>query len=650
MAKYDATHPALSLHGQIGQSWNAVGQYDEEDETGLFEENIRFEFTIEKISAQQHFDDSTRVPKKYDGIDIKSGDWITNKDGTVCLQIKSISFKSVTEISLIAEDINGINIRQYSFNTFSSGETVIIFELSENGLPVIAGDAAGEFNLNGMDRVQSRFSIDEDDERFRLDHDVAPTINIGEVAAIDDYGNLVKHGTLNSSTTPIGTIISKTRNGKSVYIKPFNKIIDTYPDPSILTGSPGETYYTDSSNPGGLTTTKTPGAKPLYIHLRDSVPSEIISTSSTALPGGSDRIIINNFTVFDGTIGHSVNSSIDLKNMINAQSSVTKVTATADIDDIFSESQLIDLHPQIGEVHQLISGDSGQTYVYPRFEISDGTTNIEVELNPFNYGLTSTGFQNSTQYLIITADDMASILNSEFVSNNVNLEASTFSHSNKTYPLLRIDGLNGASITITNLSADAFGTSFAGTGSGSGLELNTAIGTNAFLKLLRADGGDILITGGLVGAGGGVSPSGGYINNNGICSSSSGRPAIIMMIEGSSEGGGSSEAGVSVIEDHDMTPQATSGNGSPTGCFITYTPFLDSMVEIKVNGIAVDLGSANNYQTKTCYFSPDGFIVRDIQDIEAGDQLYWNTTEGGYDLDSSDDIDFVYQTSSSNIS
>ena len=73
------------------------------------------------------------------------------------------------------------------------------------------------------------------------------------------------------------------------------------------------------------------------------------------------------------------------------------------------------------------------------------------------------------------------------------------------------------------------------------------------------------------------------------------------------------------------------------------------MVEIKINGISVDLGGANNYQTKTCYFSPDGVIIRDIKDIEAGDQLYWNVAESGYELDPNDDIDFVYQTSSANI-
>ena len=653
MAKYDAIHPALSLHGKIGATFNSVGQYDENDETGLFGENIKYEFSIGPITVQAHFDSSTRVPRRYDGIDVKSGDWVSNKSGTVCLQIKSISSKTPNEINVIAEDVNAINIRQYGFNTFSSGEDAIIFELSENGIPVITGEAAVQFNKGGIDRLQSRFSIDEDDERFRFDHDLPPLLNIGEVAAIDDYGNLVKHGTLNSSSTPIGTVISKAKNGKSIYLKPFNKIIDTYPDPSILTGSPGETYYTDSSNPGGLTTTKTPGAKPVYIHLRNAIPTEVISTSSTELPGSSDKIIINNTIIFDGPAGHQISAISDLKSMINAQSSITKVTASAEVDDVFTETNLLNL-TAIGEVFQLISVDGGQNYTYPVASFSDGTNSVQITFNPSNFSLPQVYYNNIPQFEIITAVEITQILNTEFTGNNINLVASTYAHPNKNYPLLRIDGTNGASILITNISGDAAApllgspTPFAGPTSGTGLELNTPIGTNAFLKLLRADGGDILITGGFVGSGGTIDPSSGYVNNNGICSSSSGSPALVMMIEGSSEGG-SSDVGVNVSEDHNMTPNETNGNNSPTGLYITFTPFLGSMVEVRVNGLDANVGESNDYQTQSCYFSPDGFVVRDIDDIEAGDQLYWNGTTVGFELDDEDDIDFLYQTSSSNI-
>ena len=649
MAKYDATHPALCLYGRIDSGGSvAVEQYSENDDTGLFGQDMVFEFTISTINVQAHLDASTRTPNQYTGIDVKAGDWVASANGEVCLRIKSISFKRDDLISVVAEDVDGINLRQYNVNAFASSERVIIFELSENGLPVIVGDAVNEFIDNSLDKLQSRFSIDEDDERFRFDHEIAPVINIGEIAAIDDYGGIVRHGTLNSSTTPVGTVMSKTRNGKSVYVKPFNKIIDNYPDPSVLTGSPGQTYYTDSSNPGGLSTTKTPGAKPVYMHLRDAIATEVISTSSTSLPDANDRLIINNITVFDGTIGHNVNNAIELKDMINAQTSASKVRATADIDDVSVESQVSNLHPAIGEVHILVSDNSGSSYTYPTAEFNDGTSTIQVTFDHTSHGITPTGFMGGSQYLILTAADMVQILNAEFQSNNINLLASSFAEPGKTYPYLKIEGQNNASISITNISADAFGTNFVGSSSGSGLEPNTPAGTNAFLKLIRDDGGDILITGGTVSSGI-VSPTGGYINNNGICSSSSGTPVTVMMIEGSSEGGTAADVGVNVGEDHDMSPIATAGNGAPTGLYITYTPFLGSMVDVRVNGLDANLGGASDYQSKSCYFSPDGFIVRDINLIQAGDQLYWNGDFVGFNLDPDDDIDFLYQTSSSNI-
>jgi hypothetical protein len=119
------------------------------------------------------------------------------------------------------------------------------------------------------------------------------------------------------------------------------------------------------------------------------------------------------------------------------------------------------------------------------------------------------------------------------------------------------------------------------------------------------------------------------------------------MIEGSSDAT-ASEVGVNVAEDHDMSPQTTTGDGVATGLTITHTPFLGSKVEVRVNGLDANLGDSTNYQTKSCYFS-NGFVVRDFEDIVAGDELYWNGTLVGFNLDATDDIDFVYQTSSDNV-
>lgn len=650
MAKYDPTHPALCLSGIVQTSPpTAVAQYTEIDETGLNGVDIEYRLILNSISTQYISDESVRESNLYNAIDIKTGDYITDTNGEIVLRIKTVISKSPSSIDIIVEDIDGISYRTYNSNTLAPSSNVVIFELSENGLPVFAGAAANSFVGNAMDKLQSRFSIDEHDERFRFDHVSPVNVSTGEIVTIDDYGSLVKHGTTGSGELPVGTVITTSRNGKSIYVKPFNKIVENYPDPSILTGSPGDIYYTDVQNPGKITTTQSPGSKAIYMHLKDAVSTEVNSTSATSLPGNSDVILINNITVFDGTIGHSVSSSIDLMNMINAQTSATGVSATASIANINDETNPINLHGSIGEAVALLSSDSGTTYTYPEFTISDGNNQVNITLDPNNYGLNTIGYNGSSQYLVITSTEIEQILNTEFQNNGIDLVASSFTNPNKNYPFLKIEGQNGASIIITNISPDAFGTNFAGSsspGSISGLELNTPIGTLAFLKLLRADGGDILITGGIK-VGNIISPSGGYINNDGFCSSSSGSPALIMMVEGSSDGG-SSDVGVSVSDDHDMSPNSTNGNNSPTGLFITYKPFLGSKVEVRINGIDANLGESNNYQTKSCYFSPDGFIVRDFKDVEAGDQLYWNGTYVGFELDSGDDLDFIYQASASN--
>lgn len=109
------------------------------------------------------------------------------------------------------------------------------------------------------------------------------------------------------------------------------------------------------------------------------------------------------------------------------------------------------------------------------------------------------------------------------------------------------------------------------------------------------------------------------------------------------------EDGVETIDDLDQALDAneytgTNGNASPTGVIIEHTPYKDSRVEVKINGIAVNLG--NGVLTKDCYFSNDnGETAKLIKDIEAGDQLYWNGENAGYELDPNDDIDFIYEAS-----
>lgn len=103
--------------------------------------------------------------------------------------------------------------------------------------------------------------------------------------------------------------------------------------------------------------------------------------------------------------------------------------------------------------------------------------------------------------------------------------------------------------------------------------------------------------------------------------------------------------GVGTSTDLNKISNETSADVDSTGIAITYTPFSDSVVTVKVNGIEVNLG--DGVKTKDCYFSNDGgATAKAIADIEAGDILHWNGSVAGYQLDGDDDIDVSYLKSS----
>ena len=110
-------------------------------------------------------------------------------------------------------------------------------------------------------------------------------------------------------------------------------------------------------------------------------------------------------------------------------------------------------------------------------------------------------------------------------------------------------------------------------------------------------------------------------------------------------GGGVNETGVETTSDLNQASLVTSAVSKTTGVTITYTPYSDSAVTIKVNGIAVNLGDGT--LSEACYFSSDGGTTpRLIADISAGDTLYWDGSIAGYELEATDDIDISYEKSS----
>lgn len=87
----------------------------------------------------------------------------------------------------------------------------------------------------------------------------------------------------------------------------------------------------------------------------------------------------------------------------------------------------------------------------------------------------------------------------------------------------------------------------------------------------------------------------------------------------------------------------TNGAKSPTGIYITYSPYYDSYVIVEVNGISVDIG--NSATSSSAYFSGNnGISAVFIDNIRAGDQLIWNGNIAGFELSIGDEINLIYES------
>lgn len=647
MAIYDPTTPPMFITGNATQ---VIGleQYEYVDETQInFTGAYRtYKITVDSVSYQTIGTAETRsgVSKQYNGLDIKAGDWITNTNGEIVLCIIEVLEKTDTSATFIVKDIDMIVYKTYANSYIGDGDAIAFFQVSDNRVPMIAGgDIASFFNNPiSIDKIQGRFAAEEESERYRFEFDAPNTsVNKGDIITVNKTnGTIVKYGSENASEIPIGVIIDKIMNNTVIYVKPFNTIIDNHTSPELLTGSAGDVYYAHPSNPGAMATTKYPGALPLFLQVKNAKPTIITASESGYLPTASDTLVINNTTAFDGSIHLVPNTVGDFATLINNSTVSHKVVAsyTADYAKVSSSSTT----SSVGVSTIVVSSDSGATYNAVVATFSDGTNSVEVTFDE-NTGATLIPYPSANQYLTYNASLIASILNTEFTNAGVNLAASASlpgdGPSPTVYGILTITATTPTtSINISGNDVDAFGSTFI---QGMGIAATTQAQSFYYLKLTRADGGDILITG-----------QGSYINTNGIASSSIGEAPILLMLEGAQS---EQETGVSVSVDKNQTVIAnTTHDHFVTGIDIDFTPFADGDVIVKINGVEINVGDADN--TEDSYFTDptdlsyntegNPMVAKLIRDISAGDVLIWNSSASGYELDTTDDVDIIYQASS----
>lgn len=645
MAVYNPTVPPLFLSGTVSQI-TTYSTYPFGDEPDM--QNIapyEFEITVGSISAQQTYSSSVRATnKQYTGIDIKAGDWITDAAGESVLRITRVLSKSDGQISFIARDVDAVAFKTYGQNGFSADQSLGFFEVSDDGSPAITGAPVGNFfpTALSIDKIQGRFEQQTETETFRFEFDTPQSsFSVGDTVTVDEVnGGFVHYDSTNASVVPLGIITGFTMGNTVVYVKPFNKLVDNYPNPALLTGSTGNIYYTDPTNPGKMTLTKTTGSVPIFLQVADAVPTVVESTQADYLPDGNDILFLNNLPVYNGGTDSASNTQ-DLVNLINDGSASHSVVAS--FSSVYASVETDEGLTQFGDSYLVMSSDSGATYGSMSFSIGDSNVLSTITIgdpatvnSTYGTNVSLVPFPGATQYLTYDAVAMAEILNAVFTSQSMNLVASVVDDG-EVHKGLRITATSATSgIEIIATDTDQFGQTFA---VGMGLVTNTPASSGDFLKLTRADGGDILLTG-----------NNNYWNVNGLTSSSFGSPAVLLMLEGVKDGGDApiTATGVNTKADLNQSPLVTSADGDSTGITITYTPFSDSPVSVEANGIEANVG--DGAKDEACYFSVDGgTTARAISDIEAGDTLYWNGSIAGYELETDDDIDISYQASSTDI-
>ena len=623
-----STFTPITLNGSV-TTIEAKLAYGEADGTGMQAQNQSYALLI-SVNPQSTGDASSRKANEYNGIDVTEGMWISDSAGSSILRIKSISAKSAGAVELIAEDVDMLSYRLNSINSITAGGGIVIFSNNPEGEAIITD--TGGFAAGGLDKVQSRFLVNEADDRVKFIHSVAPNVEAGDIVTIDNNGNLVKYGTSGGSSIKVGTVLNTIRNGKDVFVKPFNDIVRNYKNPEALSSTPGSVYYTDVNTPGNITTVT--GGKASYLQLNTKIASSKIMSSN--VPTSTDTILINGVEVYNG----SAIANIDAwKNVINGFTASTNVVATATATPVSVQGG--DIEPNYASQDFWSGGDSyitvgpvGGTQDIGQVAISDGTgaTALVSFNNPddtINVG--------GQEYNIITPTAQLVKFNDAISQNGLSIRAELIDMVSYDGQAIKLTTHSAATqIVLTNVNPAAFGNNVVGAASWTGIGMSATVGSPV-LTLTRNAGGPIEITGSPI--------SGGWINSEGAVSSNSGRVPYLLLIESDGSGSGTSETGVNTSVDLDKSPSVTVNDGDSTGATITYTPFSDSSVSIKINGMEVNLSNGN--KLKECYFSRDGGTSSIlIQDIVAGDTLYWNGSIAGYQLDGTDDLDISYQKSS----
>ena len=479
----------------------------------------QYQWTIQgTVTAQDHGSHLTRKDFQYNGLDIQVGDWLGAATTGICVRIISISAKTTTSFTAVVEDWLRYNTFRSPSGTgiFATGYCVC-FQLNENGHPMIDPVPASITSPTFYQNINSRFQYLNPQMHYVLDQ-TGHGFGAGDVISITGSGFAKTTGATASKT--IGTVTNPGPGPNQFMLRPNTRIIDFNP---AIPGSVGDFIYTDNSTAGGLTTTSTSG-KIQFLKIADAISSSVTGTQVDPTVTANNVLEINEtaVTLTSTTLAQTI---LDINggtatHGVTASSSPSPSTATTAVESLAY----------------------GLVGVYPNGAITINGTAVTFT--------TTTAGQAAYGIAVGIGADIVADVNAAGPANiTASLSGSNVVLTNST----------GGTITIVNTANDGQGNPVAGPSSGTGWELSTGASSGAFIKLTRADGGEILLD----------ETTGTPLNDLGLFSVHNGRPPLAVTVEqGIVAGGG----GTTVVNDiaarnalspsvGDMVYVIDSGNG-----------------------------------------------------------------------------------------
>ena len=449
------------------------------------------------VTAQDHGSHLTRKDFQYNGLDIQVGDWIAGATSGLCCRIVSITSKTASNVVCVVED-------WLRYNTFRSPSgsgvfavgAAVCFQLNENGHPMIDPVPASITSATFYQNINSRFQYLNPQMHYVLDQ-TSHGFSAGDVISITGSG--FAKTTASTASKTIGTVTNPGPGPNQFMLRPNTRIIDFNP---AIPGSVGDFLYTDNSTAGGLTTNSASG-KIQFLKIADSIASSVTGSVVDPTVTANEVLEINEtaVTLTSTTLTQTIadiNGSTSTHG-VTASSSPSPSTATTSTESLAY----------------------GLVGVYPNGAITINGTAV-------TFTTTTAGQAAYGIAVGIGADIIADV-------NAANVPNITASASGSDVVLTNS---TGGAITIVNTSNDGQGNPVAGPSSGTGWELSTGASSGAYLKLTRADGGEILLD----------DVTGTPLSDLGIYSVHNGRhPLAVTVEQGIVAGGGG--GGTTVVAD-----------------------------------------------------------------------------------------------------